>query len=308
MTNHRIEPISVLRATGTALTVVLLGYLLFMQGWQEIFEALRAIPPIILVIALSLQFVSRFAICLRWHVLLRSVELPVALPQSLRLTFAGLFANNFLPSTIGGDVIRLAGALRLGFDEARSTASLIVDRLVGMVGMVLFLPWGIGVWAAANPIADTALPIAAAATFPRKIWDWLWGFAVRVGQAVLLWLHHPAGLLQSLGWTLLHMACLFTSLWLMLRGLNDPLPWLQVAGLWSITYFITLLPVSINGLGVQEVSISFLYASLGGVSLHNSLLLALLIRTLFMLASLPGVLFVPELIAGQRSESKNMHS
>ncbi|GAB4494931.1 MAG: hypothetical protein OHK0052_01170 [Anaerolineales bacterium] len=305
MTNRRINLIQLLRAAGTLLAVVLLGYLLFTQGWQEIWDALRAIPPAILLAALLLQFVSRFAISLRWHVLLRCAALPITLSQSLRITFAGLFANNFLPSTIGGDVIRLAGALRLGLDEARSTASLIVDRLVGMAGMALFVPWGIGVWVTASPAAQMAFPRVAAAAFPRKIWDWLWGFAVRVWQAVLLWLRRPAGLMQSLGWTLLHMVCLFTSLWLMLRGLNDPLPWLQVAGLWSITYFITLLPVSINGLGVQEVSISFLYANLGGVSLHNSLLLALLIRTLFMLASLPGALFVPELIAGQRSESNH---
>lgn len=305
MTNRRIKPMQLLRVAGTLLAVVLLVYLLFTQGWLEIWEALRTIPPGILLVALLLQFLSRFAISLRWHVLLRSAELPVTLPQSLRLTFAGLFANNFLPSTIGGDVIRLAGVLRLGLDEARSTASLIVDRLVGMAGMALFVPWGIGVWVTASPIAQMAFPFVAAVAFPSKIWGWLWGFVVRVWQAVLLWLRHPADLLHALGWTLLHMACLFTSLWLILHGLNDPLPWLHVAGLWSITYFITLLPVSINGLGVQEVSISFLYANLGGVLLHNSLLLALLIRTLFMLASLPGVLFVPELIAGQRSESKN---
>lgn len=302
MTNRRPSLMQLLRAAGTLLAVVLLVYLLFTQGWQEIWDALRAIPPGILLTALFLQLVSRFAISLRWHVLLRSAEVPITLQQSLRITFAGLFANNFLPSTIGGDVIRLAGALRLGFDEARSAASLMVDRLVGMTGMAIFLPWGIGVWAAAVPAAYIPLPLAGIAALPRKLWDFGWRFAGRVWQAILLWLRHPAGLLQSLGWTLLHMLCLFTSLWLMLRALNDPLPWLQVAGLWSITYFITLLPVSINGLGVQEVSISVLYSSFGGVSLHNSLLLALLIRTLFMLASLPGALFVPELIAGQRSQ------
>lgn len=305
MTHRRIEPMQLLRAAGTLLAVVLLGYLLFTQGWQEIWNALRTIPPDIVLAALLLQFISRFAISLRWYMLLRSAGLPMTLPQSLRLTFAGLFANNFLPSTIGGDVVRLAGALRLGFDEARCTASLIVDRLVGMVGMAIFLPWGIGIWAAAIPSSRGAVPVIAATTFTQKIRDMLWDFAVRIGQAILVWLRHPVGLLQSLGWTLVHTVCLFTSLWLMLHGLNDPLPWLQVAGLWSITYFITLLPVSINGLGVQEVSISFLYANLGGVSLHNSLLLALLIRTLFMLASLPGALFVPELIAGQRSKANN---
>ena len=67
----------------------------------------------------------------------------ITLRQSTHLTFAMLFASNFLPTTIGGDVVRLAGALRLGFDQAISVASLVVDRLVGMTGMAMALLLGL---------------------------------------------------------------------------------------------------------------------------------------------------------------------
>jgi len=66
--------------------------------------------------------------------------LQISLAETLRLTFAGLFANNFLPSTVGGDVVRLAGAMQARYDSAISAASLVIDRLVGMAGMTLFLP------------------------------------------------------------------------------------------------------------------------------------------------------------------------
>jgi len=46
-----------------------------------------------------------------------------------------------LPTTIGGDVLRLAGAVRLGLSTSLAAASLVVDRLVGMTGMVLMVPF-----------------------------------------------------------------------------------------------------------------------------------------------------------------------
>ncbi len=80
---------------------------------------------------------------MRWHVLMSSAGTGITIRQSMRLTFAMLFASNFLPTTIGGDVVRLAGAIRLGFDQAISVASLVVDRLIGMAGMAMGLIFAI---------------------------------------------------------------------------------------------------------------------------------------------------------------------
>jgi len=75
--------------------------------------------------------------------------------------------------------------------------------------------------------------------------------------------------------------------------------WL-IAGLWSATYFITLLPISINGMGVQELSMAFFFSSIAGISPSSALTLALLMRVIQMLASLPGVLSLPDIIAGEK--------
>ena len=74
--------------------------------------------------------------------LLRSGGVKARWGQSLRITFAGLFATNFLPTTIGGDLARLAGAIQYGFDATVSAASLVADRLIGLAGMVFVLPLG----------------------------------------------------------------------------------------------------------------------------------------------------------------------
>lgn len=81
------------------------------------------------------------------------------------------------------------------------------------------------------------------------------------------------------------------------------MPFWLVAGLWSAVYFITLLPVSINGLGLQEISLALIFTRAGGISAPNALTLAVLARTLIMLASLPGAAFVPGIMAGRTATS-----
>ena len=98
------------------------------------------------------------------------------------------------------------------------------------------------------------------------------------------------------------MACLFGILWVFLSGMNDPVPYWLISGLWSLVYFVTLVPISINGLGVQEVAITYAFSTLGGASEQSALILALLTRTLFMLASLPGALFLSTIMPEVKKE------
>lgn len=299
-----------LRLAGTLLTLALLIYLLKEQGWNEILLALRKITLWQFLLALSLQLLSRLAISARWHVLLRGAKLPVSFTQSIRITFAGLFATNFLPTTIGGDVIRLAGAIQLRFDSAVSAASLVADRLVGMAGMAMALPFGIPAFSAVlNQSTLEHIPLAATALTRRerfgltaKKWqNRLVRFAQRMLQSLQLWISHPRSLFQALGFTWMHQIFLFTSIWMLLNAMGEPVSFWLIAGMWSAVYFITLIPISINAYGVQELSLAFIFSQVGGVSSSSALSMAILIRTLFMLASLPGAIFVPGIMAARSS-------
>ena len=104
---------SLLRWLGTIAALVLVVYLISQQGWDEIAEAVTRIELWRFVAAIALTLISRVAVARRWHVLLRSGGINATWSQSLRITFAGLFANNFLPTTVGGDVARMAGALQV---------------------------------------------------------------------------------------------------------------------------------------------------------------------------------------------------
>lgn len=289
-----------LRALGTVLALALLAYVLSQQDWGEILAALGRLQAGELAAALALMLISRLSVTGRWHVLLRSGGVKASWAQSLRITFAGLFATNFLPTTVGGDVARLAGAIQYGFGATVSAASLVADRLIGLVGMLLILPLGLPYLSQLGQTGN-ALPVAALAAsggWIGRVRRILQDLFQRLLNAIKLWISQPLALLSSLAFTFAHMVCLFGVIYVLLEGMHEPLPYLTVAALWSLVYAVTLLPVSINGLGLQEISITFAFNHLGGVSIANSVALALLIRTLFLVASLPGALFLPGILPG----------
>ncbi len=310
---QRLSIYTLIRWMGTILAFGLVAYLLYQQGWDQIWGAVLQIGVERFAIAIGLMIISRFMMIGRWYVLMVSSEKKFTLVDGLKLTFAGLFANNFLPSTVGGDVVRLAGAIQAGYDGVISAASLIMDRLVGMFGMALALPIGLyRVFQVPNPFASYTYldaPIFAGVLpvpiihFIEKVRDKGKALLKRLFDAIALWIRQPRALLSSLLFTLFHMLCFFGILWVLLDGLNDPVPYWLVSGLWSLVYFVTLIPISINGLGVQEVAITFAFSTLGGASEHSAVILALLFRTLVMLASLPGALFISGILPEVRKQN-----
>jgi uncharacterized membrane protein YbhN (UPF0104 family) len=301
-----------LRVGGTLLALTLLVFLLSQQGWGEILTAMRSIPAWRLILAFALMMGSRFAVSARWHVLLRSAEMPASFGQSMRITFAGLFASNFLPTTIGGDVVRLGGALQLKFDAATSAASLIADRLVGMAGMAMVIPFGLPrflqqVSSGRGLLQSSMILFAGFASLPGNRWL---NKAREKGQRILqkilaalsLWLKRPRALLGALLFSWIHMICLFLVITQLFAGMNQHISFWLTGGLYAIVYFITLLPVSINGYGLQEVSMTFIFTNLAGAAMGTGLAAALLFRTLMIIASLPGAAFIPTMLSRRQNQ------
>jgi len=289
-----------LRWLGTLLSIILFIVLLRQQGqgWKDIIAAASQISWWRFLLAFCLVMVSRLAVAGRWHALMHSAGTGITPSQSIRLTFTMLFASNFLPTTIGGDVVRYAGAVRLGFNNAISLASLVVDRLIGMAGMAMALPFG--VFAYFQYIQPTSSLTVVAIPWLQPLIERFKRYLLELLQAVKIWLNKPRSLLSSLGFTWVHMLCTFSAVSVLLAGMGEQVPFWMIMGLWSATYFITLLPISINGMGVQELAITYFYVKIGGISPASGVTLALLMRLLQMAASLPGALFIPDILAGQR--------
>jgi len=286
----------VVQWVGTILAIVLLALLVRQDGWKAVVAAMQQIPIADLLWVAFLFLISRLAVVARWHVLLRAGGVPIPFKDSAMLTFTGLFASNFLPTTIGGDVLRMAGAMKMGYDRAVCLASIVGDRLVGMFGMFMVAPLGLYyAWGAlpANPLGISFMG------FIRKPLD----FIKRTFLTFSIWFKKPGSLLLSLGFSWIHMICLFWSIKILLAALGYPVSFWMVAGLWSLTYFITQVPVSINGYGLQELSFTFLFSRVAGVPPAISLTVSILIRAYLVLASLRGAFWLPSALAAMTEKS-----
>ncbi len=292
-----------LRFAGTLLAIVLIVLLVRGQGWSEIAAAFKQISFSQMLLAFLLILLSRVCVVIRWYILLRSGNVKISFSDALALTFTGLFSNNFLPTTIGGDVVRLAGAMQLGYDRAVSLASLVADRLIGALAMIFTLPFGlIPAWHVLMPAS------AASAITAPPIFQKVWNFTKRTLQTFSIWFKKPLALFAALACTWGHVLCTCIALAILVSALGEHMSFGLIVGLWSISYFVTLIPISINGYGVQDLSLTFLFSRVGGISLAASLTLAVLIRVFYMVASLPGAIYMPAILSAMDTEREEPES
>ena len=167
-----------------------------------------------------------------------------------------------------------------------------------MFGMCMTLP--IGVAYSWNMLQITSGSLSFIAILQKP-----WEFTKRTLSTFSTWLKKPEALLVSLFFTWLHMLCLFGSIYVFVDDLGNHISFWMIAGLWSLTYFITLIPISLNGYGLQELSFTFLMSNVAGLAPAVSLTVAILIRAYFILSSLPGAIFLPSILAAM-TEQKNM--
>ena len=120
-----------------AITIIAIGLFVYLiyKSKDDFLRTMQTASPGYVLGGLLLLFISRQFVAARWHALLQTSEKPVSYWDALRLTYAGLFATNFLPTSIGGDLVRFIGMVQSGVDSALVLASLIMDRIIGMAGM-----------------------------------------------------------------------------------------------------------------------------------------------------------------------------
>src|SRR4029079_8680305 len=93
--------------------------------------------------ALALTPLGYFVSVRRWRLLIRSQGGDAPLPFLVRSFLVGVFFNNFLPSTIGGDTVRVLDTARTGVGRAKAVAIVFVDRFVGLLALMLFAVLGV---------------------------------------------------------------------------------------------------------------------------------------------------------------------
>lgn len=291
--DRRADWLSRLRKVGTLLSLGLLAWLLFRQDWQAISRGASGLPPWNLAGAFALMLLAQLWNTARWSALLHAQAVQIPFSRKVQLVFAGLFASNFLPSTVGGDVVRIVGASSAGRNPVVAMASVLADRAIGVFGMSFVLPLS---W----PLLKGFLSGAAVPLFSSLASDSRLLVAARRGlqrlrEALVLWARKPGSLLSALlaSWT--GVLCYLLAVLLVARGLGIDVTLVDVAGATGVTYFLTLIPISINGYGLRELGVLAVYTQLGATS-EGASVLALITRALMLATSLPGAIWLRDLI------------
>jgi uncharacterized membrane protein YbhN (UPF0104 family) len=231
-------------------------------------------------LAIAVMFLQIFLGALRWREISADCGAPLVIRQALRFNLIGTFFNQTLPSSIGGDAVRLWLVARGGAGWRAATYSVFVDRAIGLIALAIVivasLPWSYRL--IDDPHGRSALlfvdfaALAAGAGFlilGRLRWPWLkrwWGThhlhacSVIASRVIFSPQRGPKLAVLSL---LVHVLTAVVA-WCVVRSIAAPVPFGQIFQLVPPVMLITMLPISIAGWGVREATmgLAFGYAGL----------------------------------------------
>jgi hypothetical protein len=233
-----------------------------------------------IVAAIAVTFLQIFVGVLRWRRISSECGAPLGLRQAMRFNLIGAFFNQTLPSSIGGDAVRLWLVARGGAGWRAATYSIFVDRAIGLIALAIIivasLPWSYNL--IGDPHGRSALLLVDFAALAGGVgflvlgalpWPWLkrwWGThhlhacAVIANRVIFSRKHGPAIAVLSI---LVHVLAVVIA-WCVVQSIAAPVVFGQIFQLVPPVMLITMLPISIAGWGVREATmgLAFGYAGL----------------------------------------------
>ncbi|OFX13829.1 MAG: hypothetical protein A2Z18_02400 [Armatimonadetes bacterium RBG_16_58_9] len=277
-------------------SIVLLWILLRTVALSELVqflaEGVRRWP--FLVVAFALPALGVLVSALRWRVLLAAHGLSISIPRLAEAVLIGTYYNQFLPSTIGGDVVRSwwvtgGGSSRSG-DKDRSESTLFniaivaVDRLMGIHGIfaMAFLAAVVSpsigekipaIWGLLALMAAGIVAVGLLAYLPtRSVGRWfashgaLRKFREKAGTvygALERYRKRKGHLMFAILLSMGLQVLLIAQYWALAAAFGIHVSIWSLAVIVPIVNLISLIPVAINGIGVRENALALLGAPIG---------------------------------------------
>ena len=124
------------------ISIGLFSYLVYTSDQSKIIEVLsniyKANGLIYLTMAVAAGLLSILLMAIRWQIILKEYDQNISLKKLFEFYLIGLFFNNFLPTSIGGDIIRIYKVVGDSEDRTAGFASVILERALG-IASTLFL-------------------------------------------------------------------------------------------------------------------------------------------------------------------------
>ena len=113
--------------------------------FNAIGDHLRTASPLLLILATSVLFILVIPQSMRWWSIIKVSGAPFEYRAATGITLIGWFFNQVLPSSVGGDALRVWYASRYGVSLSTATQSVVYDRISALIAITLLLllstPW-----------------------------------------------------------------------------------------------------------------------------------------------------------------------
>src|SRR5262249_32289051 len=120
-------------------SAALLYFALRKANFADLASRIDLLSAAWLFLAVALTFLQIFIAVLRWRIVSTESGAPLPLRQAMRYNVIGTFFNQTLPSSIGGDAVRLWLVARSGAGWRAATYSIFVDRAVGLIALAIII-------------------------------------------------------------------------------------------------------------------------------------------------------------------------
>ena len=287
-------------------TVLLFAVLFKSFAWSTLFTTLTRLDVAIVLIGLIVGVFGVIVSSYQWKNLLNGEQIHIDLARLINLYFVGIAFNHFLPTGMGGDVVKAYYVSREGGSNATSASAVLMSRVTGLFGMFIVsisalliwhtsfsrqivIPFLLLILAVCTAIAFAVFSVSILPRFFKGRWaQWpIFASIISLGNALSVSIRRPRSMgSATLFGVLFHIeTCLNYYIYAVALHMNVPLSFYLVA-----IPFVTLvafLPISINGFGLRESV--FVYAfSIIHIPTATSLLLAFLVDLQTLLFGIIG--------------------
>ena len=242
---------------------------------------------------------------LRWSLVIETISARVRLRAALHIMFIGLFFNQTLPSSIGGDAMRIWHIRHHGFPLRTAINSVLLDRLIALAALAVFMLISFpvlyqlvgdavvrgGVLAVSVALIGGFMVLYFFRLLPK--WFHRWRIVEEV-RHLSREAHTVAKAPRSAGRILLLSMVMHamtgTAIYEIARGLGVGIGLVECVVLVPPISLLTILPISVAGWGVREAAMISGLAYVG-IDANDALVTSIIFGLLLMMISVPGGVF-----------------
>ena len=292
-------------------SVALLGYLLSLIDLGGLLEKLREVDLRYLALAFVLLLLQTGLSSLKWQVILRADGVRMRLPFLIKTYLIGNFISLFLPTSFGGDIYRVLAARGVNQDLAKSTSSVLFDRLSGLFALISICmlayvvlpeqPYGVIVLIL-YVVGVAGFGLVSSDALGRHVEASSIGLVKKVGKILVSFRNYRRNarlltVILLLSFLFQLNLVLINKVYTVALGLEIDFSILLV--IIPLIYLTEILPISINGLGVRESAFAFFFVQIG-LTVADALAVSVLIVGMrYLVGLLGGSLLLATVIASK---------